>query len=148
MKNLDALASAKSLDKLTSVVCSQLNCVGVLATQITHDQQLNLANSGMKLPIQFQSSMPLTHSICLHTVAINFPLVMDTTIEHPLLVGNLAFQELGIVAYLGAPVSVSQGKAVGTICALETRHRRWTTEDVERIMFAAEVASRLMVRPV
>lgn len=148
MQNLGGLASAASLKQLTEIVRTQLNCAGVLASQITHDQQIVLANTGMNLPARLRASMPLTHSICQHTVAMNFPLVIDDTIEHPLLKGSLAFQELGVVAYLGAPVHMRQGKAVGSICALELRHRRWSAQDVELIMLAANVADRLIIRSV
>lgn len=148
MRNSENLAAAQSLEQLTAIVRDGLNCNGVLATQITHDQQIVLANTGINLPVQFQISMPLTHSICQHSVAMDFPLVIDNTIVHPLLKGNLAFAELGVVAYLGAPVRQRDGKAVGAICALERCQRRWSDKDVELIMLAAHAADRLIVGPV
>ncbi len=148
MDDSESIASAQSLEQLTEAVFKQLNCAGVLATQITQDQQLVLANTGLTLPAKFQTSMPLTHSICQHTVAMDFPLVIDDTIQHPLLAGNLAFEELGVAAYLGAPIRVHQGKALGAICALEMRYRRWVDRDIEIIMNAAKVADRLVIRSV
>jgi GAF domain-containing protein len=145
---LDELDQAQSLGELTKLVCAQLRCAGALVTQVTETQQEILANSGLDLPAQFGSSTPLSHSICQHTAAIDFPLVIDDTVYHPLLRGNLAFQDLGIAAYLGAPVYVHEGKAIGAICALEFRQRRWSSEDIEFIIRSAVVADRLIVRSV
>jgi len=79
---------------------------------------------------------------------MDFPLVIDDTVYHPLLKGNLAFSELGIAAYLGAPVHVHEGTAIGAICALEFRQRRWTSHDIDYISYAAVVADRLLVKSV
>lgn len=140
------IASARSLGELAVAVRGKLNCAGVLTTQITQDRQFVLANAGIAIPEHFQASMPLTHSICQHSVAMDFPLVIDDTIKHPLLKDNLAFTDLGVAAYLGAPVRVHPGSPLGAICALEMRYRRWTEEDIETIMDAAEIANQLIVR--
>ena len=144
---MNELDHAQSLGELATLICQQLNCAGTLITQVTQSQQIILANSGLGLPAHFETSQPLSHSICQHTVAMDFPLVIDSTIVHPLLRENKAFLDLGIAAYLGAPVHVHQGLATGAICALELRQRRWTEQDVELIMLAATAADRLMAQP-
>ena len=146
--DLDEFYSAQSMGDLTKLVCQQLSCAAVLITQVTEAQQEILANTGLDLPAHFGSSTPLSHSICQHTAAIDFPLAIDDTIYHPLLRGNMAFPELGIAAYLGAPVHVHEGKAIGALCALEFRQRRWSSQDIELVTEAAKVADRLLVRSV
>lgn len=145
---MNELDGAQSLGELTKQVCAQLNCAGTLITQVTKTRQVILANSGLALPAQFESSTPLSHSICRHAVAMDFPLVIDDTVYHPLLKGNLAFPDLGIAAYLGAPVHVHEGKALGALCAVELRRRRWSSQDIEIVTQAAKVADRLLVRSV
>lgn len=140
------LEFAENFRELTTTVRECLECAGVLVTQITESEQIVLANAGMNLPANFVAAMPLSHSICQHSVAMDFPLIIDDTEFHPLLKGNLAFSELGIGAYLGAPVHVHQDRALGAICALELKARRWTDENVEFIMRAAVVADKLIVR--
>ena len=134
------LSKAASLNELAETVQTELNCAAVLITEITDDEQIILANVGLRLPERYERSTPLNYSICQHTVAMNFPLVIDDTVYHPLLKGNLAFPELGIAAYLGSPINVAERGAIGAICALELRRRRWSVEDIELISHAASIA--------
>lgn len=145
MSNLD---NAQSLEELTELVCARLGCASTLVTHVTEFGQDILAYAGMIFPAQFKKTSPLSHSICQHTVAMDFPLVVDNTITHPLLRGNLAFQDLGIAAYLGAPVHMHEGQTIGALCSLELKPRRWSTQDIEIITQAAKVADRLLVRRV
>ena len=70
---LQDLEKAEDLGALTKSVRECLDCAGVLVTQITDSQQIVLANAGMNLPANFEAAMPLSHSICKHSVAMNFP---------------------------------------------------------------------------
>ncbi|QCO55444.1 GAF domain-containing protein [Pseudorhodobacter turbinis] len=142
---VDDLHSTQSLDELVTFVCAQLGCAGILVTHTTAAGQEILANSGLTVPARFNGSIPLSHSICHHTVAMDFPLIIDNTITHPLLRDNLAFQDLGIVAYLGVPVHGHEGKAIGVFCAVELKQRRWSARDIEIITQAAQHAERLLV---
>ena len=140
--------SARSPYDLTQLVQVALRASGVLITHITPNSQIILANSGLQLPAEFARSMPLDYSICQHTVAMDFPLVIDQTSRHSWLTSNKAIPEFGIGAYLGAPIHVQEHKAMGAICALEFHERRWSSEDIRIIMAAARAADRLIVRPV
>ena len=143
---MDTLDTTGSLQDLVVATNNLIRCAGVLVTRVTNQNQTILANSGLRLPAKFASSTPLSHSICQHVVAMDFPLVIDDTITHPLLQSNLAFDELRIAAYLGAPVHARSGKPVGAICALELRQRRWSQADIEAIKCAAKAADDLILR--
>ncbi|QCO58094.1 GAF domain-containing protein (plasmid) [Pseudorhodobacter turbinis] len=82
----------------------------------------------------------------MRTIAMDFPLIIDDTITHPLLRDSLAFQDLGIVAYLGVPVHAHEGKTTGVFCAVELKQRRWSARDIEIITQAAQHAERLFAR--
>lgn len=141
---MEALRNSSSLDELVGLVCERLDCAGVLITKVSDERQVILANSGIVLPSQYASSMPLSHSICQHTSAMDFPLVIDDVISHPLLSSNLSFADLGVAAYLGAPVHAVDGGATGALCAVEVRQRRWVADDIELVVNAALVADHLL----
>ena len=101
-----------------------------------------------ELPEELVQETPLSHSICQHSVAIEFQLVIDDTNGHPLLKDNLAVSELGIGAYLGAPIHVHKGTVIGAICALEFQPRNWSVQDIEFITLAAGIADGLLIRAV
>ena len=141
---MGALINASSLSELTRQVRAQLNCAGAMITRIDPTQQHILSVSGLARPEHFGSPVPLSHSICQHTAAMDFPLVIDDTVLHPLMHNNLAFQEYGITAYLGAPVHDEDGNAVGAICGFEYRQRRWSFQDLDFISYAGTVADGLL----
>ena len=116
----------------------------VLVTRVEKSRQVILAHAGTSLPPEFARSTPLNHSICQHVAAMDFPLAIDNTVSHPLLKDNLAFAELNVVAYLGAPIHVADGSAMGAICALQNSRRRWHEEDISFILSAASIADELL----
>ena len=138
------LESAQSLRELTRLVSNHLHCEGVLVTRVMETCQEIIAHSGLTLPSRFETSTPLSHSICQHTAAMDYPLVIDDTVSHPLLKENLAFAELGIASYLGAPVHTDEGVAVGALCAIDLRKRRWTEREKAIVCSAARIADRLL----
>jgi GAF domain-containing protein len=136
--------SAATLDELTEMVRCALSARGVMVNQITADSHHVLSNSGFPVPDDLPSLLSLDYSICQHTVAMNFPLAIDNATDHPLLKDCRAVSELCVGAYLGAPVHWKDGQAAGTLCALEVKPRRWTTEDIQLVVNAAQVACGIL----
>ena len=143
---MKTLEGAATLEELAVLVRSHLGAACALVTRITQDRQHVLALAGRRMPDWFMHSAPLDYSICCHSVAMDFPLVIEDTLLHPLMRNNLAVHELGITAYLGAPVHAATGESIGTVCALEFHRRRWTEEDVSFIIKAARIADRIFVK--
>ena len=76
---------------------------------------------------------------------MDFPLAIDDALSHPLMRGNLAVSKFNVAAYIGAPVHVENGEAMGAVCAIEFHQRRWTEEDIRFITDAARMADGLIV---
>lgn len=68
---------------------------------------------------------PLSHSICRHVVRIGAPLAIGDSRRHPLTADNGAVIELGVVAYLGAPLRDASGAIAGAFCVIDVRPRSW-----------------------
>lgn len=141
------IESQEALNKIIEKLRLKLKTEGVLVTRVTSDQQIVLAQSGTELPDSYSVSMPLSHSICQHSIAMEFPLAIDNTIGHPLLIGNKAHSDLQIVAYLGAPLNLGIGKqSSGAICVWETKERRWIKEEIAIIMDVANDVDKMFIQ--
>lgn len=90
---------------------------------------------------------PLSHSICQFAVASQQPLIISDAREHPLVADNLAVRDLGMIAYAGVPLVLSDGHAGGAFCAIDGTPRDWSEQDV-RILgdLAAAITAQLELR--
>ncbi len=90
---------------------------------------------------------PLTHSFCQHVVTSGAPLVVDDATAHPLVRDNLAIRDLGVKAYLGAPIRSPDGFVLGSLCVIDTKPRRWLPRDAELVReFAGLVDTEIAMR--
>ena len=93
------------------------------------------------------SETPLSHSFCQHVVEQNAPLVVEDAREHPLVRANAAIADLGVVAYVGAPVRAPQGEPLGSFCVVSDMPRAWTEDDVRVIeQLATAVSTEIGLR--
>jgi diguanylate cyclase (GGDEF)-like protein len=85
---------------------------------------------------------PPSHSFCQHVVRSAGPLVVRDAREDPLVRDNPAILDLGVVAYLGAPLTTSEGHILGAFCAIDGCPRDWSESDVDTVR---EMATSTMV---
>lgn len=102
------------------------------------------AAEGFKVPQETGGRLPLDYSICLHAVAMDFPLIVEDAHRHPLVRGNRTVDEMGVAAYLGAPIRMPDVGAVGTTCVMHLRPRRWSEADLARVKRAAQQIDALL----
>ena len=48
---------------------------------------------------------------------------------HPLVCDNAAIDEMGVVGYLGVPLTPSDSQTLGSLCAITRSPRVWTLQD-------------------
>ena len=87
-----------------------------------------------------QRGTPLSHSFCQHVVATDRPLLIEDAGTNALVRNNLAFGELGVVAYLGVPLRTSEGETLGSLCAINSHQIQWTPEQVATLEDLAAAA--------
>lgn len=126
-----------ALEKIVIAVQNQITAPIVLTTCVMPDRQFVVVNRSLVRKWKMNDAMPLTHSICQHVVAMDYPLVVDDALTHPLVKLNGAVRELGINAYLGAPIRYESDDLRGAICALDTYRRLWTKAEIKTILDAA-----------
>ena len=84
----------------------------------------------------------MSHSFCQHVVTSGEPLRVDDARGHPIVGTNRAVGELGVVAYLGVPLTTPQGHVLGSLCAIDAKVRPWRRHDVRLMRDLAEVVMR------
>lgn len=121
--------SEAGFDRLTRMAARVLGVPIALVTIVDGDRQFFKSSVGLPDPWATLRETPLSHSFCHHVVESRGPLVVEDARVHPLLSGNLAIRDLGVVAYAGVPLLTSTGVEIGTFCAIDTAPRRWTADD-------------------
>ncbi|MEO1748069.1 MAG: PAS domain S-box protein [Pseudomonadota bacterium] len=62
---------------------------------------------------------------------------------------NLAIGDLGVIAYLGIPVTAPDGTAIGALCAIDSQPRAWSDTDITRLTdLCGAVTSQIGLRAV
>lgn len=132
-----------TLESIVAAIHDKIGAPIVLATCVDEERQHLIVNSGLVLPKRMTDAMPLTHSICQHVIAMDFPLIVDDAVLHPLVSRNGAVTELGIAAYLGAPIRYQCDDKRGALCVLDTHRRRWTNAEIKTVVDAAAAVNGL-----
>jgi GAF domain-containing protein len=91
-------------------------------------------------------SMGCEYGYCLYVVTRQHAMALDEVMDYHLFAGNPVVEEIGVRAYLGAPLLDRTG-ALGTICAVDTKSHDWGAEGVAFIKGrAAELMERIQRR--
>jgi len=131
VRALDGIPAA-AFDRLTAVAARVLNAPIATVTLVESDRQVWKSQVGVAEPWASAGGTPLSHSVCQHAVANRVPLVVSDAREHPVLRGNKAVDDLGVIGYLGVPLISGEGHALGTLCVIDNGSpRHWTPDQVE-----------------
>ena len=131
----------ESFDRLTRMVIRLLNVPVSLVSLVDNRRQFFKSQHGLPAPIAEERQTPLTHSFCQIVVNEGAPLSVTDALNDPRVCDNLAIPDLGVAAYLGFPLITASGHVLGSLCAIDTKPRQWTDDDM-RLM--ADVAAIVM----
>jgi diguanylate cyclase (GGDEF)-like protein/PAS domain S-box-containing protein len=137
---LDA-AAEEAFDQLTALATRLLGVPVALVSLVDQRRQYFASARGLPEPWQSRRQTPLSHSFCQHVVTARLPLVIADARTHPAFAGSPAVADLGVVAYAGVPIVTRDGHALGTVCAIDTRPRDWTAEELEVVQLLADQAT-------
>ncbi|WP_029214958.1 EAL domain-containing protein [Kallotenue papyrolyticum] len=142
LEELDLLNDAPD-DECERLVRLAAACVAAAAVQLTVAGAEHLFIKGCTTGLVGERELrvtPLFSSFCQHTVAQRRPLIIEDARRHPLVADHPAIEELGILAYLGVPLITDDGHVLGSLCALDTQPRVWTTNELEALKQVATAA--------
>lgn len=124
----DAQAQA-TLDRSVWLVSHNLGVPVALVTIVERRRQVFQSQIGLKEPWATRSETPLSHSFCKHCVADGRCFIVEDARTDERVRENLAVPDLGVIAYLGAPLRAPSGKVIGALCAIDGAPRAWTADD-------------------
>jgi GAF domain-containing protein len=147
-------AFAKQIVERTGALAAMVNLVG--------DQRMYFAGVAARADLEpgdpvFHGDpgreMALDHGFCPHVVARRKALVLDDVYAYPRFAGNPVVDEIGVRAYLGAPLIDDDGTVLGTVCAVDpsphggAEDAGWGKRGLETIKKVAdEVIGEIRVR--
>ena len=70
-------------------------------------------------------------TFCHYTIESDRPLVINDTLADPVYRDVPTVKSLGVRAYLGVPLTMSNGQTIGSFCAIDFQPRKWRLIDVD-----------------
>jgi GAF domain-containing protein len=121
-------ASRESLDRLAKLATSVMDTPIGIVNLIDTEQHL-VGQVGLGEPFATSRQASIDTGFCPSTFFSGKPLYIEDAAEDPALAAHPAYLELGFVAYAGVPLRDADGQLIGTLCAVDTRPRRWRRVD-------------------
>ena len=123
-------APEEPFDRLTRLAARILAAPVSLVTLVDRDRQFFKSGHGLREPWASRRQTPLSHSFCRYAVAEGEPFIVEDAREDPRVRDNLAVPDLGVVAYAGVPLVTNEGQALGSLCVMDSKPRRWREEEL------------------
>ena len=141
-------AARDVFDRVTRLVSLALD-VPVALINLVRDGDLLFASCvGPEAPWSTTTGVPIGHAACQFAILSDQPLAISDVREDDRLADSPAMGELGVVGYLGVPLTLQDGETVGTLCAITPAPRTWTEQDVALLTdFARIVTDHLDSQP-
>jgi CheY-like chemotaxis protein len=127
-------------DLLTSLASSLCDAPMALVTLVDKDRQFFKSQKGLAQPWAGERQTRLSHSFCQWVVAGKECVVVQDANDVPALSANLAVRDMGVIAYAGIPINGRRGQAIGSFCAIDSKPRQWSAEDVATLEDLARIA--------
>ncbi len=142
---LDQRSHDAALDEITRATAWLLGVPASLVSLVGDDCLIVASMTGMAIASAEQRVTPLSHSFCQHAVATRRPLIIQDARASELLARIPAVRNLEVIAYAGVPLIDEQGQALGSLCAIDSKPRAWSEEDVSVLTRLAGIAAARLV---
>ena len=135
-----------AFDRLTREIRETLHCDAATFSIIDQsaDRQFFRAQCGLDEPLASTLQTPLSQSICRHVRDRAAPVVITDMLEEPAFRDHPAIREMGVRAYLGAPIFDDGNDPIGAICAISRTPRPWSEGDVYFMLNIATICTDLV----
>lgn len=129
-------------DRLTQLASQAIGVPVSLVSMVGGDFQFFKSMVGLPEPWASDRRTPLSHSFCKHVVATNEPLVIEDAREVDFLKDNMAIPDLDVIGYLGIPLTLSDGKRLGSFCVIDSEKHEWSETEIAIVRNLAEILTQ------
>ncbi|OWK32527.1 sensor domain-containing diguanylate cyclase [Sphingomonas mucosissima] len=145
LQRLDVLDTAveEPFEKIVTLVRTVLAVPIATVTLVDRDRQWFKAKRGLEA-----DQTPRSVSFCTHTIKQREPLIVEDAELDPRFAGSaLVAGPPHIKSYAGIPLRTPEGYNIGSLCAMDTRPRRFSPADIAIMSnFASIVCDELELR--
>lgn len=120
----------EAFDRLTLLASKFLRVPVALVSLVDDRRQFFKSCVGLPPPWDSLRETPLSHSFCKFVVVSEEPLIVSDSRLDPQLQHNGAVSDLGVIAYLGVPLTGSDGEILGSFCVIDGESREWSSEEI------------------
>jgi two-component system, cell cycle sensor histidine kinase and response regulator CckA len=136
-----------SFARLTRLVRRLLDVPVALVTLADEDRQRTGGCDGAPELQTSGNRTPGCLRFCRRVMLTDAPLAVDDARVHPLGINDPAVRDGEVLAYAGVPLRSADGRVLGSVCAVDTRPRRWTGDELSLLGdLAASVEAELRLR--
>jgi GAF domain-containing protein len=122
-----AASTQEALDRLTNLAGEVLDVPVVCASLVDSEQHLLASSYGLPVP----AALLISYSLRLHVEASRRALVVADGRREPLLAQSPAVRDGTVRACVGIPLRSRDGRAIGTLMAMDPKPRRWTAPQLD-----------------
>lgn len=133
-------------DRITRAAADALDAPHALVSLVDVDRQFFKSAAGMELRTQEERQTPLERSLCQYAVANGQALLLEDARLDPVFKNHPAVLDGTVVAYLGIPLTDSDGHSIGTLCVYDDKPRLWGTGHVQVLSDLAGIAAERIFR--
>jgi signal transduction histidine kinase len=137
--NLLDTPEEETFDRFTRLASAILQVPVALVSLVDRRRQFFKSSVGLPEPWAKRRETPLSHSFCQHVVSTTEILSVADARTHPILRDNLAVCDLGVIAYLGIPLTTAEGYTLGSFCAIDVMPREWSDRDIKILRDLADL---------
>ncbi|WP_374238291.1 GAF domain-containing protein [Mycobacterium sp. PSTR-4-N] len=133
-------------DRITRAAADALDAPHALVSLVDVDRQFFKSAAGMELRTPEERQTPLERSLCQYAVANGQALLLEDARLDPVFKNHPAVLDGTVVAYLGIPLTDSDGHSIGTLCVFDNKPRLWGTGHVQVLSDLAGIAAERIFR--
>jgi len=122
--------SEEEFDRLTRLAAKLTGAPITFTSLVSGDRDFYKSSFGFPEPLASEREICGT-TFCHYALVSEGPLIIESTVDHPIYRDVPTVTSLGVRAYLGVPLINSAGHAIGSFCAIDVKPRKWTPLDVE-----------------
>lgn len=126
---------------IVDTVKAALHCPVSVISILDEYRQVFIAHLGLPSEWANRGETPLSHSFCQYVVEDQKPFVVTDATLHERVRDNLAIRDLGVISYLGVPVTLPDGTVIGAIAAIDGKPREWTQAELDLLSRFGRIVS-------